>query len=287
MPSELKLCIINGYPQSSRAKLDAAHVIQAHDLYINFFKAYTPDAQIDLFYVADVENPLPAAMTPCAPTTASSGPAPTSPSTTSKTSTVTRQIELCRAIFQAGIPQFGSCWGVQMAAVAAGGEVQKNPQGREWGIAPHIRLTEAGRKSPLMAGKPDMFSGFIMHLDEVTRIPAGGTLLAEGEHTRVQALAVRHGNGIFWATQYHPEYVLYEMAQLIGARARPLVNEGFFENEADVQAHAAALKQLANDPENAELRATLGIGDDILGADIRQQELRNWIDHLVCPRRSA
>ncbi len=46
---------------------------------------------------------------------------------------VTRQIELSRAIYEAGIPQFGSCWGVQMAAMAAGGEF--------WGTQYHPEFT--------------------------------------------------------------------------------------------------------------------------------------------------
>src|SRR5918993_127862 len=44
---------------------------------------------------------------------------------------VTRQIELMRAVYASGTPAFGSCWGVQVGAVAAGGEVRKNPLGRE------------------------------------------------------------------------------------------------------------------------------------------------------------
>jgi hypothetical protein len=31
------------------------------------------------------------------------------------------------------------------------------------------------------------------------------------------------------------------------------------------------------------LREALNIGDDILDPVIREQELRNWVDHLVLP----
>ena len=75
-----------------------------------------------------------------------------------------------------------------MAAVAAGGEVQKNPKGREWAFARDVHLTEAGKQHPLYKGKPSQFDGFIMHLDIVTRIPEGGTLLASNAHSNVQAL---------------------------------------------------------------------------------------------------
>jgi GMP synthase (glutamine-hydrolysing) len=56
---------------------------------------------------------------------------------------VTRQIELMRAIYASGTPCFGSCWGIQMGAVAAGGTVTRNPRGREVGFARRITLNEA------------------------------------------------------------------------------------------------------------------------------------------------
>ncbi|HOO39746.1 MAG TPA: type 1 glutamine amidotransferase, partial [Deltaproteobacteria bacterium] len=107
------------------------------------------------------------------------------------------------------------------------------------------------------------------------------SLLACNDHTHVQALEVKHKNGIFWATQYHPEYNLYEMARLISARAQPLVNEGIFATVDDVQAYAAKMHALYNNPDSAQLREELDIGDDIIDAAIREQELRNWIDYLV------
>ncbi len=41
---------------------------------------------------------------------------------------VTRQIELARAVFATGTPLFGSCWGLQVMSVAAGGTVCRNPK---------------------------------------------------------------------------------------------------------------------------------------------------------------
>jgi GMP synthase (glutamine-hydrolysing) len=57
---------------------------------------------------------------------------------------VTRQIELAKAVFAAGVPFFGSCWGLQVAVTAAGGEVRANPRGREFGFGRRIHLTAAG-----------------------------------------------------------------------------------------------------------------------------------------------
>ena len=280
----LAICVINGYPAPNRQVLAEAGMKQAHEMYVDFLKEYVPNAKIDTLYIADLDTALPSG------TNLSSYDAYiwTGSNLTiyHDEPRVTRQIEFSRAVYEVGKPQYGSCWGVQMAAVAAGGEVQKNPKGREWAFARDIHLTDAGKQHPLYKGKPAQFNGFIMHLDHVTRIPEGGTLLASNEHTQVQSLAVKHGKGTFWATQYHPEYTLYEMARLLIARKEPLTNEGFFKKQEEVEQLAANMMQLSQHPDDMKLRETLKIGDDILNQEIRQQELRNWIDYLVLPTRS-
>ncbi|CAG0965745.1 GMP synthase (glutamine-hydrolysing) [Anaerolineae bacterium] len=280
--TNLAICVINGYPTANRQVLADAGVSQAHDLYVDFVKQYTPNAKIDIFYIADLDQNLPSG------TNLNSYDAYiwTGSNLTifhHDDARVTRQIEFCRAIYNVGKPQYGSCWGVQMAATAAGGEVQKNPKGREWSIARDIQLTDAGKHCKLYVGKPSKFDGFIMHLDHVTRIPEGGTLLATNAHTQVQALEVKHDKGTFWATQYHPEYNLYEMARLLIARKQPITDEGFFKSTDQVEQLAAKMLELYKHPESKDLRAELKIGDDILGTQIRQQELRNWVDYLVLP----
>ena len=152
-----------------------------------------------------------------------------------------------------------------------------NPRGREWGIARDIELTDAARKSPMHEGKPEVFDGFIMHLDEVTLLPGGTPLLATNAHTRVQAAIIENGAASFWSTQYHPEYNLYEMGRLIAARGAALVREGLFPDEAAVAAYAAKMMELSAEPDSMELRAELGIGDDIIDPQIRELELRNWL----------
>ena len=58
---------------------------------------------------------------------------------------VSRQIDFARAAFVAGVPVWGSCWGLQLATVALGGSVRRNPRGRELPIARAITVTETGR----------------------------------------------------------------------------------------------------------------------------------------------
>jgi GMP synthase (glutamine-hydrolysing) len=125
-------------------------------------------------------------------------------------------------------------------------------------------------------GKPATFDAFIMHLDEVTVLPDGVELLATNDHSHVQAAII----GSFWATQYHPEYNLLEMGRLIAARAAALVKEGFFPDEDAVARYADAMKALHADPDSAELRAELNVGDDIIDPQIRELELRNWLRYV-------
>ena len=281
---KLSIAILNGYPRSSRERFDSSDVGHPHDMYARFLKSYVPAAQIDLLFIADLDSALPSG------TNLSSydGYIWTGSDLTiyhTDDERVTRQVELARAIYEAGVPCYGSCWGIQMAAYAAGGEVRKNPRGREWGVARHITRTEAGQTHPLLAGKPDVYDGFIMHLDEVVTLPAGSTLLATNDHTHVQALEVKFKKGTFWATQYHPEYDFYEMARLIRARATPLIKEGFFETPEQVQSYAEAMFALAANPDDPALRQQFEVGPDILDPRYRQAELRNWIDALVIPSR--
>ncbi len=281
----IRLCIINGYPRQSREVLTRAGMCGADDLYVRVLRKLVPDIRLETLFIADPDTLLPDAReietydgfiwTGSNLTIYEADPP------------VTQQIEFAQRVFEVGRPQFGSCWGVQMAAVAAGGEVRKNPHGREMGFARKIRLTPEGRHHPMYESKPEVFDGFISHLDEVTRVPEGGVLLATNEHTRVQGLEVRYKRGIFWATQYHPEYELGDMARLIVARAEHLIKERFFADRAALDAKVERMEALAQDPSRKDLRWDLAVGDDILADQLRQCELRNWLETLVMPAVAA
>jgi GMP synthase (glutamine-hydrolysing) len=164
-----------------------------------------------------------------------------------------------------------------MAALVGGGEVAVNPRGREWGIARGIELNDAARTSPMLAGKPAKFDAFIMHLDEVTKLPEGTVSLSGNAHTHIQAAVFENEGAAFWGVQYHPEYNLHEMGRLIAARAEALVREGHFPDEQAVATYASNMKALHANPGSAELRERLEVGDDIIDTQIREVELRNWL----------
>jgi GMP synthase (glutamine-hydrolysing) len=272
----LRICIVNCYPAASRENFDRFDFGHPHDMFRAVLRREAPNATTDLVFVADPDFALPAG----ASIADYDGFIWTGSDLTvyhTDDPRVAGQIAFAEALMEAGAVCWGSCWGLQLASLVAGGEVAANPKGREWGIAREIRLTEAAAASPMHAGKPPVFDAFIMHLDEVTRLPDRTPLLATNDHTHVQAVIVERGDASFWATQYHPEYNLHEMGRLVSARAKALVREGFFLDEEAVIEHGTRMKELAANPGSAELRAALGVGDDILDTAIREVELRNWL----------
>ena len=272
-----RILIVNCYPAASRENFDRSDVGHPHDLFRAFLAKEAPNATTEIVYIADPDFGLPAGTT----IDDFDGFIWTGSDLTvyhTDDPRVAPQIAFARQLLDAGKVCWGSCWGIQLASLVAGGEVAANPRGREWGIARGIALTDAAATKPMHAGKPARFDAFIMHLDEVVRLPDGTPLLATNEHSRVQAAIVESAaGGAFWATQYHPEYNLHEMGRLIAARAKALVREGFFPDEESVAAYAANMKELAAHPDSAALRAELNVGDDIIDPQIRQVELRNWL----------
>jgi len=196
---------------------------------------------------------------------------------------VERQVEIAKAVFEAGVPFFGSCWGLQIAVVAAGGQVQKNPRGREFGFARRIQLNEAGRAHPLFAGKPAVYEAPTIHRDEIGALPAGATVLASND-MGLQAAAFTHRRGTFWGVQYHPEYDYLDIAAAAERYGQVLVDEGMFQDLAALQAFCAELRQLQTQPANAPLLWKHGLGPAMSEPSLRLLELRNWLTQQVLPR---
>jgi GMP synthase (glutamine-hydrolysing) len=196
---------------------------------------------------------------------------------------VRTQLDFARAAFEAKIPSFGSCWGAQIAVVAAGGIVQANPRGREMGIARKIELTPEGRAHPMFEGKASVFDAFISHVDEITHLPPGAVSLARNAFTLVQAVSVVHKGGTFWSPQYHPEYTLHEIARLTHCRADILIDLGFFADAEAVASYVDLMEVLYQDPGRRDIAWLLGIDEDVMNEDVRCQEVRNWITHQVLP----
>jgi GMP synthase (glutamine-hydrolysing) len=196
---------------------------------------------------------------------------------------ITRQIDIAKTVFAVGVPFFGSCWGLQVAVTAAGGEVRANPRGREFGFARRILLNEAGRAHALFADKPVSFEAPAIHKDAIARLPAAATVLADNEFG-IQAATFKHGAGTFWGVQYHPEYDYRDLAAATERYGETLVKEGMFKDLAGLKSFAAELHALQANPEDAPLLWKHGLGPAIADESIRRLEIRNWLRSEVQPR---
>jgi len=194
---------------------------------------------------------------------------------------ILRQVDLMRAAFKSRTPVFGSCWGLQMGAMASGGDVQPNPMGREVGFARRIVKTEAGQTHALLAGRPQSWDSPAIHLDFVATLPGDVTVLAKNSLTPVQAAEIRQDGGVFWGVQYHPEFSLIELGAILGRYKPTLLAEGFLRSEEEHTTYVSELCAMGEDPTRLDLAWKHGIDAEILEEDKRLTEIRNFIEHRV------
>ncbi|KAJ0405517.1 hypothetical protein P43SY_011365 [Pythium insidiosum] len=284
-PAPLRYLVIDGYKKWGRDDLESGGATTAGELYKSMLMKATPvevPVHCDIVFPADPDFEM--------PDLSQYHGVGWSGSSLTVYKTEEPMIQqlwgLAKAAYAQGVPQFGSCFGAQLAAVTAGGTVRKNPFGKELGIARKIHLTDAGRSHPMYEGKPSVFGGFTSHNDQITHLSAGGLKLAQNAHTSVQAVAVRHLNGEFWGLQYHPEYDLHEFARLLYCRRKVSVELGFFSDIASADAHIADLEALHADRSRTDIAWKLGIDDDVLDEEIRILEVKNFVRHLVLPYRA-
>jgi GMP synthase (glutamine-hydrolysing) len=282
MRTVLRFLIIDGYSKASRDDLNAAGMQYAWKLYGDMLQRNLPGAEYDVLLPSDSGVKMPEEKE----LEQYSGILWTGCNLCifdDENPSVRKQIELAKLCYEIGVPGFGSCWGLQMSVVAAGGKVALNPRGKEMGLARKIKLTREGENHPLFQGKPPVYEAYISHDDMVTEIPEGGVVLAGNDFTPVQALAVTHKKGTFWSVQYHPEYNLHEMACLIIAREEKLIKGGFYKEPGDLKEMVDKMKALFKEPGRKDLRWQLVIDDDVLSSEIKECEVRNWINELVLP----
>jgi GMP synthase (glutamine-hydrolysing) len=204
-----------------------------------------------------------------------------------RTPEILRQVDLMRAVYASRTPCFGSCWGLQVAAVAANGDVGKNPLGREVGFARRLTPTETGRAHPLLMGRPAAYDAPAIHLDMVTALPDDCTILAANAVSPVQAAEIRQDGGVFWGVQYHPEFSLGELAVILERRTDILVREGFCQSPEEAASYVADLAALHDKPDTAHLAWRHGLDAEVLDQERRTREIRNFVEHRVRPEQSA
>ncbi len=200
---------------------------------------------------------------------------------------VRREVAFMRAVFASGTPSFGSCAGLQVATVAAGGRVRSMEGRREAGFARRISPSEVGRSHPLLSGRPRAFDAAAIHTDEVATLPEGATLLASNAVTTVQAAEIRYDRGVFWGVQYHPELTLAEVAAALRRQGDDLIEHGLAREPTAVERQAALVEALDKEPERADLAWQLGLDEQVTDRTLRLTEIRNFVERLVMPTRVA
>jgi len=113
------------------------------------------------------------------------------------------------ALFDAGVPTFGICYGFQAQAMALGGEVART------GLAEFGRttLTVTATESTLFHGLPAVQSVWMSHGDSVSAAPEGFVVTARSDGAAVAAfehLGLRHAG-----VQFHPEVLHTQHGQAV------------------------------------------------------------------------
>nr|WP_256480075.1 gamma-glutamyl-gamma-aminobutyrate hydrolase family protein [Paracoccus sp. 08] len=191
-----------------------------------------------------------------------------------------RAASFMRLVFDSGTPSFGSCAGLQIAAVAAGGATGPRQPGIEAALARNILTTDDGRDHPMLAGRPPVWTAPAMHSSVVTTLPPGARVLARNADTPVEAAEIRHGNGVFWGVQYHPEITLAEVAASLRRQASNLVDAGLAASIKAVEDHADRLQALSDDPARTDLAWQLGVDDQVTDTANRMREIGNFLSAL-------
>lgn len=280
----LRLLVVEGNARAEREAQKLAYGRAASEAYAEALREIAPDALCDICFPADAGANVPdagglagydgVAITGSALNLYDGGPE------------ISAQIELSRAVFASRTPCFGSCWGLQVASAATGGQVLLNPKGREIGFARNIAPNGAGASHPLLRGRPAAYDAPCTHLDIVAMPGEGAVALAGNAYSPAQAAELRQDGGVFWGVQYHPEFSLADVASILARRFQRLRAEGFFTDRAECERHCADLRALHENPARADIAWRLGVDEQVTDARLRRTELANFIAALVRPEKS-
>ena len=177
---------------------------------------------------------------------------------------IKKHINFVKTCFKHEKKIFAACWGLQIAATAAGGKCRVAPSGPHVGIAYDIELTDEGKKHKLYSSKPHKFTTPAFNYDEVEIPPNNAVVLASNKINKFEALHFTVGNSEIWGLQYHPEIPYDYMIKLIKHRSKKLINNKSFKNETEINQHISLIE-----------KAKVQLKDDI-----RLLELKNWLNYL-------
>ncbi len=126
------------------------------------------------------------------------------------------------SLVEAQVPVFGICYGHQLLAHAAGGQVDYLPNGREIGTV-RIELLSTCSNDPIFHGLPESFSAQVSHSQTVVTLPDRAVRLAASEDEPNHAFRVGE---CAWGVQFHPEFTLGIMQSYINLQTDELESAG-------------------------------------------------------------
>ncbi len=285
----LRFLVLDAYPAEDRKALERVGGRLGGELYCEIFRELEPGCRVDLRMPADGELELPEGVD-----LADYDGVVWSGSTLSVHERddvrVARTIALAERVYEVGVPSYGSCYAAQLAVVAAGGECERNPKGREFGVATDIRLSRNGARHPFFARRRSLqelgpgadFAVFESHQDIIVRLPQTAKVLASNELAPVQAVEVSSRRGTFWAVQYHPEWSFAELAAVLDVRMSKGAAAGDENREALTLARDEFLR--LESVAGQGVRPGGELADELVRPELRWAEARSWLDAVVIPR---
>ncbi len=178
---------------------------------------------------------------------------------------IRRQIEFMRSCQNKIKKILAICWGLQVAATVAGGQVKRCVTGSHRGIAHDIEINSNGLQHPIYKNKNETFNTPAFNFDEVVKLPENSILLASNPINKVMGVNFKSGVSDIWGIQYHPEITYDKMINLIHFRKDRLLNNKAFVDEQEINNHVAMIAE-----ENKKSNK-----------DLRMRELENWLNYLL------
>ena len=178
---------------------------------------------------------------------------------------IRRQIEFMRSCQNKIKKILAICWGLQVAATVAGGQVKRCMTGSHRGIAHDIEINSNGLQHPIYKNKNETFNTPAFNFDEVVKLPKNSILLASNPINKVMGVNFKSGVSDIWGIQYHPEITYDKMISLIHFRKDRLLNNKAFVDEQEINNHVAMIAE-----ENKKS-----------SKDLRMRELENWLNYLL------
>ena len=141
----MRILVVEGNTLQTRSERASYGIQPYFEMFRDLIHSIKPETQIDTAFPADNNSNLPSLQQ----LKGYNGILYTGSSLSVLDSKpeVQNQLDFTETLFASGVPLYGSCWGLQVATLVAGGIIGKGDNGLELGISQPINLTEAGKKS--------------------------------------------------------------------------------------------------------------------------------------------